>query len=229
MKAAATSDLFARGPRIGELRAISELLSLPGSLPLLLSAPRGDRQPVLVLPGLSASDFSTRPMRRYLRWLGYRAEPWRQGRNRGPVPGLEKALIERLEAIADRHQRRVSLIGWSLGGAFARRLAQLRPKRVRQVITLGSPIAGEVSADRLPVPTTAIYSRSDAIVPWRLAREKAAPLSENIEIEGSHLGLGVNPVVLLAIADRLAQPAGAWRPFRPKGIRKLFYPRPDRD
>ena len=81
----------------------------------------------------------------------------------------------------------------------------------------------------LPVPATAIYSRSDGIVPWRESLEPAGPRAESIEIESSHLGLGAHPLALYAIADRLAQPEGAWRPFTPQAPLSLLYPDPNRD
>ena len=69
----------------------------------------------------------------------------------------------------------------------------------------------------LPVPSTSIYSRSDGIVAWRSCLEVGAPLCENIEVRSSHCGMGHHPAVLLVIAERLAQPEGAWRPFDPRG------------
>jgi hypothetical protein len=79
------------------------------------------------------------------------------------------------------------------------------------------------------VPATAIFSRSDGIVAWQGCLEQEGPLAENIEVEGSHCGLGHNPVVLHAIADRLAQPEGQWQHFKRGGIKGLIYPDPRRD
>ena len=134
---------------------------------------------------------------------------------------------------------RVSLIGWSLGGVYARELARAHPSDVRQVITLASPfrnleatnIPAFLLARRrehpdeaalrerlqapLPVPVTAIYSRSDGIPAWQSCAVEPSAYSENIEVESSHLGIAHHPVVLLTIADRLAQAEGAWKPFRP--------------
>ena len=74
-----------------------------------------------------------------------------------------------------------------------------------------------------PVPSSAIFSRSDGIVAWQGCLEREGPTSENIEVEGSHCGLGHNPTVLYAIADRLAQPEGKWQPFARSGWRRIFY------
>jgi len=129
-----------------EVRAIWELQAFLAAYPLLQRAPRGDGHPVLVLPGLAASDASTRPLRAYLTEQGYAAHGWKQGPNHGPRAGVEEGMQARLAELAERYQRKVSLIGWSLGGVFARELARRRPAQVRQVITLGSPFANEPKA-----------------------------------------------------------------------------------
>ena len=231
----------ARGLLVLEGRALLELAALIPAYPLLRRAPRGDGHPVLVLPGLMASDFSTRALRSFLRARGYRVHGWKLGRNLGPTPERAAGMVARLEELHAQHGRQVSLIGWSLGGIYARELGRRFPSLVRQVITLASPFRDvdatnvprflRAAATRrplpgqeamraqlstpLPVPSTAIYSRSDAIVAWQSCREDEGPLSENIEVASSHLGIGHHPVVLLTIADRLAQPEGAWRPFAP--------------
>jgi hypothetical protein len=154
----------------------------------------------------------------------------------------------RLRDIFAHSGRKVSLVGWSLGGVYARDLAWLAPKFVRNVITLGSPFTGNPQASNAgayyeaasgqrgdtrrheyqryretpPVPTTSIYSRTDGIVRWQNSVEREGPSSENIEVESSHIGMGVNPAVLYAIADRLAQPEGKWKRFD-QGLRSMFY------
>ena len=235
-----------------EVRAIWELSAFFATYPLLRLAPRGDGHPVLVLPGLAASDTSTRPLRTYLKEQGYQAHGWKLGANHGPRPGVEAKMQARLAELAEHYQRKVSLIGWSLGGVFAREMARA-PDQVRSVITLGSPFAGAPKASNAwklyerasqrrvedwperermrtppPVPTTAIFSRSDGICAWQGCLEREGPASENIEVEGSHCGLGHNPAVLYAIADRLAQPEDAWRPFERTGLKGLVFPNPKR-
>ena len=124
-----------------EGRAISELGAFLGALPLLSLAPRGDGHPVLVLPGLVASDTSTRPLRSFLKGRGYAVSGWRQGRNLGLRHGVQNAMVDLVHELNDTHGRKVSLVGWSLGGLYARQLAKMMPERVRSVITLGSPFA----------------------------------------------------------------------------------------
>lgn len=236
-------------------RALGELASLPWFSALLMSAPRGDGHPVMVLPGFVTSDISTGILRRYLNALGYDAHAWELGRNFGPKAigrGGEK-LTERLRCVHDLTGRKVSLIGWSLGGVMARQVSRRAPEAVRQVISLGSPFAGDPRATNVraayenltgqkltdkdtlrqlkesatvpPVPSTAIYTRADGIVAWRNCVEPASATTDNIEVRGSHCGLGVNPAVLYAIADRLALAEGEWKPFDRTGLlRALVYP-----
>jgi pimeloyl-ACP methyl ester carboxylesterase len=221
--------------------------------PLLSLAPKGDGHPVLVFPGLIAPDMSTLPLRRFLKGRGYAAAPWKQGVNLGPRDGVIDACLARLRELYEQHGRKVSLIGWSLGGIYARELAKVYPDAVRLVITLGTPFTGHPKATNAwrlyelvtghkigapeiheplraspPVPTTSIFSRSDGVVAWQCSLEKPGPLHENIEVEASHLGMGMNPMTFYAIADRLAQPEGEWQPFARSGLLGLLYRDPAR-
>jgi hypothetical protein len=239
-----------------EMRALHEFGAFLGALPLLSMAPRGDGHPVLVLPGLMASDVATRPLRQFLRSKGYAVKGWGFGRNLGLRDGLQDDMVQLIKRMHAESGQKVSLIGWSLGGLFARQLAKMMPDQVRQVITLGSPFAGSpkstnawrvyemvsgLSADAPadpqfggelaicpPVPTTAIYSRSDGICAWQGCVERSGAQAENVEVESSHLGMCHNPSVVFAVADRLAQKEGEWKPFDRSGWRSLIYPDPER-
>ena len=134
--------------RFWEARAIYEHAAFVNLFPWLQLLPAGDGHPVLVFPGLAASDISTAPMRAFLRTRGYAAYGWDLGRNRGLRPGLRNRNMLRLKEIRERHGRKVSLIGWSLGGIFAREVAKEVPDDVRLVITLGSPFKGHPKATR---------------------------------------------------------------------------------
>jgi pimeloyl-ACP methyl ester carboxylesterase len=237
--------------RFWEARAIYEHAAFVNLFPWLQLLPAGDGHPVLVFPGLAASDISTAPMRAFLRTRGYAAYGWDLGRNRGLRPGLRNRNMLRLKEIRERHGHKVSLIGWSLGGIFAREVAKEVPDDVRLVITLGSPFKGHPKATRAwrryeqlaghsvdearldanlhlapPVPTTSIFSRSDGIVAWQCCMEDDRAHTENVEVRASHLGLGANPATLYVIADRLAQPEGRWLRFDRSGLRRLVYPNP---
>ena len=234
-----------------EGRAFLEWAAYVAAWPLLAHAARGDGHPVLVLPGLTAGDSSTWPLRKFIERCGYEVYPWELGLNCGPRDGVVGKLTARLREIERAHGRSVSLVGWSLGGAMARVLASREPKRVRSVITLGSPLGGHpkatnawrlfewvsgVRADdpRLrammsrppPVPSTSILSKSDGIVSWSMSLIPHKGQSENIEVSASHFGMGANPAVLWAVADRLSQPEGRWKPFERGGLRSLLYDDP---
>jgi pimeloyl-ACP methyl ester carboxylesterase len=231
-----------------EGRALFEWASLALSWPWLPEPPRGDGHPVLVLPGLVSTDASMWPLRKYLERCGYAVHPWELGFNCGPRDGVVRKLLARMRAIEREHGRTLSLVGWSLGGAMARALAVREPERVRSVVTLGSPLTGDpaatnasrlfefVSGTRIDdprlralmrrhpdVPITSFLSRSDGVVSWRMSMLPSHATSENIEVTASHFGLGANPAVLWAVAERLSQPEGAWKPFDHGGMRSLFF------
>jgi hypothetical protein len=232
-------------------RGLAGLATLPLAAGWLASARRGDGHGVLVLPGLLASDMSTALLRQYVSWLGYNVCGWQLGRNVGPTDRVLAELPRVLADLARRTGGPVSIIGWSLGGIYARELAREQPDLVRQVITLGSPFrltdprqsradgsyqrrrhlhatghpipTPEQVARPIDVPSTAVYSRQDGIVSWLSCVEPETPLHENVEVRCAHLGFGVDPATLWVIADRLAVPPGTRRPFRvPPGLRTLY-------
>lgn len=234
-------------------RALTEASTLIPARALLKNLPAGDGHAVMTLPGFLASDRSTRVLRRYMREWGYDSYRWDLGRNLGlsTERDLESLLDERLRWLFDASGGKVSLVGWSLGGLLARELARRYPDLVRAVITLGSPIGDpratnawrlyeimsgtdiddaaiktriERFREPLPsVPVTAIYSKSDAVVAWRIATLPDGAMTENIGINTSHFGMGFNPAVLYAVADRLRQTEGKWSRFEISGLRNLFY------
>ena len=183
---------------------------------------RSDGHTVIVFPGMFASDSSTFVIRAFLRLPGYRARGWGLGRNRGfQLERLEESAA-RVERAFSRSGRPVSLVGWSLGGIYARAVARGNPTAVRCVITLGSPIqANPRSRVPPPVPSTAIYSEEDEIVAPELAVETPGPRRESIRVSGGHMTLGFNRLVLRVIADRLAQDPKRWTPFSGfRGVRR---------
>jgi pimeloyl-ACP methyl ester carboxylesterase len=218
-------------------------------LPLLRALPKGDGHTVLVFPGLAASDLSTAPLRRFLTDQGYKAQAWEMGRNLGPRPGVLEGCKARIQELRRESGRKVTLIGWSLGGIYAREMAKLVPDDVRGVITLGTPFSGPPRATNAwqiyemasgesadarhaqfdlatapPVPTTSIYSRTDGIVAWQCSVQRPGRSdTENIEVDASHIGLGVNPAVLYALADRLTQAEGEWQPFDRSGWKSAVF------
>lgn len=207
-----------------EGRAVLELGALAQALPWLSTARAGDGHAVLVLPGYLASDRSTRPLRSLLRSKKYGAEGWDLGRNQGFGEALREKLTQRLVAAHTSSGEKVSLVGWSLGGVYARELARTHPQLVRRIVTLGSPIRLFSEWVDLEVPSTAIYSATDGIVSPESCLEGEGEFAENIRVPGSHCGLGHNPWAVWAILDRLAQPIGVHRPFAKSWQASTLYP-----
>jgi pimeloyl-ACP methyl ester carboxylesterase len=227
-----------------EMRAFWEFGAVLPAWPALQRAPRGDGHPVIVFPGLAASDTSTTPLRRYLSSLGYAVCGWQQGSNFGPRAGVLQGIRQLVQNTQRQYARKVSLVGWSLGGIYAREIAKELPECVRSVITLGTPFAAgprsthawrlyetlsgraidrDADSYRLqqapPVPTTSVYSKSDGIVAWQGSIQNHAPphghaQTENVQVFASHFGIGLNPSAWWTVADRLAQPEGHWQAFR---------------
>ncbi len=244
------------GPPIGLLvtepvRGLAGFAAAPLAAAWLSRAPRGDGHGVLVLPGLLASDVSTSVLRRFVRRLGYHAAGWNLGRNRGPTERVVGELPRALSALAERTGRPVSVVGWSLGGIYARELARQQPAHVRQVITLGSPFgmtddrqshahhvyqrrahlhaaqgvpARERLSEPIGVPSTAVYSRYDGIVAWQACTGPETELHENVEVRCAHLGFGTDPATLWLVADRLAATAGRRERFSPPPRLRSHYP-----
>ena len=220
---------------------------------LMKRLPKGDGHPVIFFPGFVASDYSTKPMRKLFTDLGYQTYGWNLGRNLVFNAKREAQMQALLKRVYKKHGEKVSIIGWSLGGLFAREVAKAYPEYVRSVISLGSPISGDPdhsNAGRLfkyfngepdaemlarmksmsiapPVPTTSIYTKADGVVAWKgsIQRKSKTP-SENIEVPASHIGLGVNPLVMYAIADRLAQAKDEWAPFEMSGMKRFIFKTP---
>jgi pimeloyl-ACP methyl ester carboxylesterase len=237
-----------------EGRAPWEFGAALAAFPLMRFAPRGDGHAVVVFPGLAASDLSTLPLRAFLRERGYRPHGWELRFNFGPREGVLEQSLEHVRKIRRETGRKVSLVGWSLGGVYAREIAKLSSDDVRSVITLGTPFTGYPKANNAwriyefasghslddleqiervreapPVPTTSVFSRSDGIVAWQCCLQKRGALSESIEVTASHIGMGLNPAAWFVLADRLSQHEGEWRPFHRDGWRQWLFRDPYRD
>jgi hypothetical protein len=236
-----------------EGRALLEMVTyFQARLLLRQVVPLGDGHPVLIIPGFLTGDGSTNVLRSFLWDRQYAPHRWELGRNLIFNKERLMEIQERAYELRRHYGVKLSVIGWSLGGLYARELARAQPEDIRQVITLGTPFARNLKANNvhwlyrlisgqriedldpelirqmqqpLPVPTTAVYSRTDGVVSWKCCLEQQeGPLTENIQVRGSHCGLGHNPMVLFIIGDRLAQPEGRWTRFERTGLKKLLYP-----
>lgn len=205
------------------------------------SLPPGDGHPVVIFPGLAADRHSVGPLKSFCEQLGYTAYDWGRGLNTGPQGNVDEwidELARHVRQLTSSHREQVSLIGWSLGGIYAREVAKILKGRVRQVITIGTPFAGKAEQNNVTwvyrslssqapslddalmirlrtapdVPTTSIYSRSDGVVAWQAClHDDDCEHAENVEVDGSHCGLGWNSEVWSVIADRLRQSQRTWQ------------------
>lgn len=226
-----------------EARVGIELIRYFLSLKSLRTLPKGDGHPVLIIPGFMASDLSTFFLRKFLHEHNYNSHKWKYGQNRGYSPRVHDLMEDRLEDLCNRYQQRISIIGWSLGGMYAREIARTHPDCVRQIITLGSPFARSWKAnnvvslydkvahhkvDDVPeqvfrvmqeptgVPTTAIYTIEDGVVNWETCKEVwEDDITENIRVYGTHCGLVHNPSVFNIIGNRLLRDRHNWSRMYP--------------
>lgn len=200
--------------------------------PLLPAVPiaAGSGQPVMVLPGYLTGDVSSIRLRRSLKAAGYAAYGWGLGQNRGARADLLDRLGGRIAELADRHGQPVALIGWSLGGVFAREVAKLRQRDVSLVVTLGSPFSGNMRANNAwriyewlndhpvdrpplkvdlaakpPVTTIAVWSQRDGIVAPSAARGLPGEADHQCEVPCRHLSFARASVGIRAIGELLAQ------------------------
>lgn len=232
-----------------EPRAIFEWQSFYAMRGLLKRLPQGDGHPVIVFPGFASSDKATKPLRSLLQDLGYEAYGWGLGMNVLFGDELENEMIALVREVSEKTGKKVSLIGWSLGGLYAREVAKVCSEQVRCVISMGSPISGKPEhsnahalfkvfngeptdidytryfqlSEAPPVPTTSIFSHSDGVVAWEGSLQKESSTTESIVVPASHLGMGVNPLVMYLLSDRLSQPEGEWSKFKTKGFKRFLF------
>ncbi len=192
--------------------------------------PQGNGRAVIVIPGFGAGDFETGMLRQSLRRLGYRSVPWKMGRNMGSTSENRAHLHSELKRLLGVSSQKVSIVGWSLGGVFARELGRKYPEYVHSVVSLGTPFTGDHDANILHdvfqrisgskftsedlaafnqrkeppgVISTSIYSKTDGVVSWQCSLEKESELTENVEVVSSHCGLVCNPLAVSALAYAL--------------------------
>jgi hypothetical protein len=230
--------LFLEAPRGAGAYVASRTVDLVGP-----RQPSGDGRPVLVIPGFRADDRLTGRLRSHLKRHDFRVHGWGQGANIGLTDTIIDGLVERFESLHKQYDEPMSLVGWSFGGLLARWLAHTYPDDVRQIVCLGSPwrANGEKThatamfeasrrkhgiSDRarpmvdllrgpVPVPITAVYSKSDGITSWAgcAVDPSTDPPAENVIVPSSHFGMVANPLVLDVVVDRLCQDPENWQDF----------------
>ena len=233
------------GTRVANEAIITQLLKKQ-----LAKNHSGNGHGVIVLPGFMGGDRYNRSLVNYLNSLGYMASGWNLGRNLGHGRGIRERMAREIDFRVQQTGEKVTLIGHSLGGLHSRELARAIPDQIERVITLGSPFGRTRSdptvvskvywtlnknRDRThvpddlrpapPVPLTSVFTRSDAIIDWRNARQRGGHhRSENVEVYGSHSGLTLNPAVWYLLLDRLQQCSDNWQPFDNSGWLNAVFP-----
>ena len=187
-----------------EVRAFFEMASLPYALPMLMQAPRGDGHPVLLLPGFMGSESSLIALELFLRSRGYDVQAWGLGRNVGFQPGHASAIEQKIRYVHHQTGRKLSLVGWSLGGVFALYGAYQASECVRNVITLGSPVTVDASGTAVPPLLKALYRL--IAHPMGSAAHSMQPRAKTLR-EGKQLPLPVS--CLYSLSDGVVPPQEA--------------------
>lgn len=238
-----------------ESRSLIEWTTMFGLYYMIPKKKQGNNKPVLLMPPYLGNDSSTKFVRKYLKSVGFKTYKWELGVNMINSKYLPK-LVERLDEIYEKHGEKVSLVGWSGGGIFAKIIANRYPDKVQQLITIGSPVWGvknmqtplvnvleflrgktlrERNAkflrelEEIPkVPVTCIYTKTDGLVPWKhcLEAETLRTNIKNVEVYGSHIGMGANASVLVTVANSLIENTSG---KKPKGfiskLENVFFPK----
>ena len=238
-----------------ETRGLLEWSSIFYIYPFIPKRKKGKGKPVLIMPPYLGNDFSTRFVRKYLTSLGFKTYKWDLGVNMLNSKYLPN-LVERLEEIYEEHQEKVSLVGWSGGGMFAKIIANRHHDKVAQLITIGSPVWGVKNMntplikmleflrgrtlrernekflkeleDIPKVPITCIYTKTDGLLPWKHCQEAETLRGDikNIEVYGSHIGMGANASILFTVAHSLGENLNL-EPFESRlvhNIEDMFFP-----
>jgi esterase/lipase len=187
-----------------ETRVFMEMALLPASLPLLLEAPRGDGHPVLLVPGFMAGERSLVALKHFLHSKGYDVHTWGLGRNVGFRGKHANALPQKIRYLHHTTGRKVSLVGWSLGGVFSFYSAESTQECVRSIITLGSPVSVDVTGNQSPPALKAMYR----LVSHRLGAS-AHLMQPRAKAMREHRRLAVPTSCLYSLTDGVVPPQEA--------------------
>lgn len=220
----------ARSRLAGEIGAILEPARLALNAPRLAKGPRGNGRRAVLIPGWRAPEASMVPIGGYLRRLGHRPAPWGLGTNDADVEETRDRMVDRVPELVERNGGPINLVGWSLGGVIAREIARTLPESIHRVITYGTPVLGgpthtvgaanagaaecaRITAlqehldatDPISVPITALFTRHDGAVDWRACIDRSSLDVTMLEVRSTHVGLGIDPDVWVAVAEALAE------------------------
>ncbi|WP_022682440.1 esterase/lipase family protein [Sphingobium bisphenolivorans] len=236
-------DRLAAGPRaverpsfphlIGNVAVPFDFARTRAQAKALSASIRGDGRQLLLIPGFLAPEQRMEPLRAVLNAAGFEAYGWGMGRNLGPRIDSMEQIDRRVDEIRQRSGAPVTLVGWSLGGLFAREYAKFAPEKVGGVISMGSPFSGDPRAnhawrlyqlvsgfpvdqppfpckreEKPPVPTIALWSRRDGVILPACAKGRPGERDEAIEVDCTHMGFAAAPEGILAVGKALEMMAG---------------------
>lgn len=199
---------------------------------------KGDGHPVVVIPGYMDGGRSIKMLNRFLKKEGYQAQTWDLSTDIFKSKNYRR-LSDQVEKLYTEAGQPITIIGWSLGGMYARLLATKFPEKIRQIILIATPFngintlgnaewwfslvyrgakVGEISKELLDklakpiaIPTTCIYSKDDKLVAWETCIESVEDEAhQNIEVSGDHIQLVFDKEVLPIILDRLTFQKENW-------------------
>lgn len=229
-RAALAREPHPEGVRKPPLRLFfAELASLRRGGRKLLGIERAlHPQPVMLLPGFGAHPNRMKPMAEALTQAGHEVHEWGLGFNFGPNRENFEFLMRRVGSLARRHRAPITLVGWSLGGLFAREIARRQPASVGKVVTMGTPFSGDPRAnnawrayqvvtghsvnappidcdfsEKPPVPTIALWSPRDGVIHPRSACGWPHERDRAVAIRCSHLGFASDPRVIAEVLRQL--------------------------
>ena len=196
--------------------------------PPLPIEPADDPKVIILLPGFATAPWRMKFMAQQLERAGHTVKRWGLGYNYGPTPENIVKLAERVQSVNARYGQKVVLVGWSLGGIFAREVAKMHPECVAKVVTMGTPFSHSPYSNNLwrvyqitvghsvetppvevtmhekpPVETVAFWSPRDGVISRRAACGLPGERDRAVALRCTHMGFCNSDEVIMALDQEL--------------------------